>query len=71
MGVYSYIKSSLGPWGYSKQHTSCTVLVTVILPIYYVILYYIVSYHTSRMQASGEQRRVLHRQPWLCIVPFH
>ena len=26
---------------------------------------------TSRMQASGERRRVLHRPPRLCIVPIH
>ena len=26
---------------------------------------------SSRMQASGERRRVLHRRPRLCIVPIH
>ena len=28
-------------------------------------------YNTSRMQALGERRRVLHRRSWLCIVPNH
>ena len=27
--------------------------------------------NTSRMQALGERRRVLHRRPRLCIVPIH
>ena len=58
-------------YGQQQLGKYCVFRCKIIFAFYNFVFLFLVCIYTSRMQASGERRRVLHRRPRLCIVPIH